>query len=230
MSTQLKEKPSSNLKKYIPALSDYVSLAFNHDQNATMDEMYDIVNRVIPEWLEICKDNPNELLSIQLKAGILGTGNYCPESEIFTVEQGNVHYRFKDNGNKDLTDRQSQEFSKAFTSLLAEECGDKTFGQLLDNSDNASLQEANFIAYNVLMKAIELERFNLDEGGLTIMSRSGTLPIQISNVTSGGFDVLIQHMRLGRCVKINLGSNFPCITNLKAYTVEANDNVSNGFN
>lgn len=223
MNTRFKEETNKPL--FVPVLSNFLSFAYFTKPCGTMWELHELIIDALPNWLEECKKKPGQQTIYTFHHEPLGVGVYCEKSEIFTVESNNTIFRFKDNGNPDVSDRQSQEFSMAFICLLCEELGDKTFGQLLDDGKNANSLEANHIAYHVLLEAIDLESKGNTEGHLTLKSRSGELSVYIKEVTNMGFRVVINHTRLGCDAKIKLRHMFPCITNLKAYSkLEDNTN------
>lgn len=85
-SAELAEKVSAELEKQIPMLERAEIARASVDNNGkiivaeTLAQGIDIANELAPEHLELCVDNPFELLDSIKNAGSIFMGRYCPEA------------------------------------------------------------------------------------------------------------------------------------------------------
>ncbi len=85
-SAELAKKVSAELEKQIPMLERAEIARASVDNNGkiivaeTLAQGIDIANELAPEHLELCVDNPFELLDSIKNAGSIFMGRYCPEA------------------------------------------------------------------------------------------------------------------------------------------------------
>ncbi len=85
-SLELAEKVSAELEKQIPMLERQEIARVSIDNNGkiivaeTLTQGIDIANELAPEHLELCVDNPFDLLDSVKNAGSIFMGRYCPEA------------------------------------------------------------------------------------------------------------------------------------------------------
>ncbi len=85
-SLELAEKVSAELEKQIPMLERQEIARASIDNNGkiivaeTLTQGIDIANELAPEHLELCVDNPFDLLDSVKNAGSIFMGRYCPEA------------------------------------------------------------------------------------------------------------------------------------------------------
>ncbi len=85
-SLELAERVSAELEKQIPMLERQEIARASIDNNGkiivaeTLTQGIDIANELAPEHLELCVDNPFDLLDSVKNAGSIFMGRYCPEA------------------------------------------------------------------------------------------------------------------------------------------------------
>ncbi len=85
-SLELAKKVSAELEKQIPMLERQEIARASIDNNGkiivaeTLTQGIDIANELAPEHLELCVDNPFDLLDSVKNAGSIFMGRYCPEA------------------------------------------------------------------------------------------------------------------------------------------------------